>query len=153
MTINSICITIPEEYDLTIHSRANYGEELKEFTSSTKTRFRWWSDAALDELKPIKNRADPPGMIQRTVTLPEAFVKHPVVERLVESRQYTKLLRLISRFFSHLLQGYLHTEDRSVLDADGFGRSRKKPRPIPHLQIPFSAMVDSFLAKIDSVIL
>ena len=143
----TVTVRVPESYDIIIHSRANYGPSFVDYTSSLKTRFRWWSDCAVAQLRPIKNSRYSPSQIERSLSLPVQITAHPYMQSLFAfSSQHHLLLRELSDFFASLLQSYLHPDDKDALDHAGFGRTRRKLRLLS--DAPASAFDDALVSQL-----
>jgi hypothetical protein len=151
MSDKAVTVRFPVNYDLIVHSRANYGPELAEHTESIKTRFRWWSDCALLELTPIRNRCSDGSCIDRSVTLPAELLATKRIRALWRQRDSVALCAELSSFFIELLKAYLHPDDRDSLDREGFGRTRRKPQSWPQHRNAFELVLNQFIERNQSL--
>jgi hypothetical protein len=147
-----LVISFPVDFDIIVHSQANYGMGLTESAALQQTRFRWWSDFQIEDLNGnriyVEQRCDNNEII-RTVHLPAELVNHPHLQRLFKRKDQQGLLAHIADFFEHLLDGYLVREDRRSFSQSGFGRTRRHPLPSP-MQRPLQTVLERTLDFLDA---
>ena len=124
-----VSVRMCSTFDVIVHSQANYGQALKEWTESPATRFRWWSDFSIGDIKVANRNVNKAGTeIERTVMLPQQLIGHPLIQAAWKRRDNAALLQEFSSFFSRLWNNYLHPDDHALYEDGGFGRTRKRPR-------------------------
>lgn len=127
-------------FDIIIHSLANYGVALKEHTPSASTRFRWWTDSQIPQLK-VSNRNISKTVVERTVILPDSIVNHPYLQTLYSQDNHDGLFSEFTSFFASLLKRFLHPDDFTNFEEGAFGRSRKRPRQVTDANAAFESVV------------
>jgi hypothetical protein len=142
-------VILPERYDEIVHAAAN--DQVDEVMKAKKTRFRWWSDTNIDEIKPVTNvKASP--FVERTITLPESILKHPYTRMLMENKRNAEIVDFVSEFFSNMFLRYVHPEDQQNLFTSAF-HIKKGLIQTTHISDTFSEEIKLMENRLDALLL
>lgn len=146
-----LSVRLPIGYDIIIHSLANYGPALTEHTTSASTRFRWWTDSSIPQLK-VSNRKVNNVVVERSIQLPDSIVAHPYLQTLFRNDRFAELCSELMDFFNALLKCFLHPDDYANFEDGQFGRSRKRPRLLADCGTAMESIMSTHLQRWDEML-
>lgn len=121
-----VVLTFPQDYDIIVHSRVNYGDKLVKCSPKPKTRYRWWSDTSVGLLGPIKNTTTGK-FVERIAFLPIEITSNPYLASLAETdKGRLQLMKELANLFGDVLAKVLPEDTIESRKMNGFGVSRSK---------------------------